>query len=207
MDTRRSDTRATLGLSTLGRLIVAASRATPSESLLRELHPKAVKAIRSAGLCSETEAEVIRRLESVRSLCRDLRFYGPHYSVVEQIRQGRPNFLQVRSALMEDLEALRPFAALPTDARRHPDGYTAGELRREADIGRDLWTQILAASGLKPTPRGGQHRRFSNRDIRCLVEAARRHETPKARHAADQWLSFLDSTGSSAQHPCVAPYI
>jgi hypothetical protein len=174
------------GLGILDAFIVAADRSNPSEAVLRRLHPKALKAIRIANLDPETEAELIARLERIRSLCQDVRWYAPPYSVLEQRRQGRPDFLQVRSALRRELEALKPFAALPTDARRHPDGFTASELRREADIGLDFWRRLLAASGLEPTPRGGQHRRFSNREIRSLADAAGRLGTPKARHAAAQ---------------------
>jgi hypothetical protein len=179
------------GSSYLARFIAAASQADPSELILRQLHPKALKAIRLWGLDPETEAQLVERLETVRSLCRDMPFYGERYSVLEQMRQGRPSFLQVRNCLKQELEALRPFAALPTDARRRPDGYTASELRAAADIGRDLWSKILATSGLSPTFRGGQHRRFSNREIRHLADAARRHGTPKALHAADQWSRIV----------------
>jgi hypothetical protein len=198
-ETRPPDSRLQ-GKNSLAQLIEAAREQIPSKEPIRELHTKSLLEVQ-AGLDGDLVPLVAERLETVRSLCSRLRFYGEGFSVLDPARRGKPGFLDIRGALNQELEALGPFAALLGDTSHRPDGYTVGDLRRHAEIGRELWSTLLASSGLPSTERGDQHRRFSAAHVRQLAAAAREHGTQKALEAADKWLSLINESPVAPKGP------
>lgn len=94
-------------------------------------------------------------------------------------------FSHHRRARAELLSRLELF-----DTPSRPGGYTAGELRHEAQIGKTLWQLLVKTAGIERTIRGNAGRRFANAEIRQLAVAAQKHGTPRSIEAANRLLAL-----------------
>jgi hypothetical protein len=179
--------------------LLSAARTEIDQARLDLLQAGVLIALEASGLDAVTCAEIRDGVDQVRALAARMAWYfQPGYSVIEQRRLGKPDALVVRGALMGAIDRLMPYAALIGDTRHRPDGYSASDLKREAEIGNDLWQRLVRLSGLKRTSRGGQHRRFSGAEVRKLAAAADKSGTPKTMEAARRWRALIAEPSSQS---------
>lgn len=117
--------------------------------------------------------------------------------VIESRSSNLPSYMASLAAFQmaqQDLHTLY----ITINEPPHPRiGYSAKDLRSEAEIGQGLWQKIIENSSLPKTERGRCHRRFTDREVLNLILAAGRHDTAKSRFAALCWSELIDSDDST----------
>lgn len=101
--------------------------------------------------------------------------------------RGYLSYFHRQQVAINRLEALIEQLEQP---RVRNDGYTPGELMREADIGKSTWQSIarMADIGIRP---GDSARRLSNTEIRRLIVGAQQYGKRKGGQAAVAWEAIL----------------
>jgi|GEM_PF-5402452 len=157
------------------------------EEEARKLFAEALVALERLDVPDRLGAELTTTLHALLDahlgVCRTS---SPEFDSSAAYRAGRPGlgtYVARRRGARSHLEAL--ISRLQVKSYR-PDGYDADALKREAEIGKDLWQTLRRAAGIQ-VKRGHSSKRFSNHEIGLLIDAARRHGTPKAQRAADAW--------------------
>lgn len=168
------------------------SGGSADDSAARNMHAVAIAALGSVDVSGELRGRLSDALDAALAAHLGvLRTTRDDFDPVRSDMRGEPGFLQFlnrRRSVCQQLEALLE----QVDRRKvQPDGYTASTLRAEADIGKSLWQTLCARAGMSGA-RGDAHRRFSNNDVRRLIEAARAHGKRKGESAAQAWEALLE---------------
>lgn len=184
--------------SALAQFVDEAARVSPNAELLKELHRKVLQLLAMA----QPEPWLAGRIDD--GLCQVRRLIEARErlwlaSVIECQRKGWPTVDELTSRTRQVLDDLSTYAQYVKRNQLRPGGYSATELKDEAEIGKGLWQRIVQASSVRPTEPGDQARRFSNAEIRKLASAADEEVgTLTARRAADRWLELIGDKSVAA---------
>lgn len=162
------------------------------EQKTRELYASALADLGKRDLPDHLATEIAGTLATLLDAHLGvLRTSKPEFDSLAAHLTGKPvltTFITRRRNAAAHLKALLTQLEIK---KYRPGGYDANALKEEAQISKDLWQKLRRAAGIK-VERGNSNKKFSNREIRVLVDVARKHGTPKSIRAADAWKQLVD---------------